>query len=81
MALTSDSLLGYLKNNVGLDTSAIQPDTPLFTSNLIDSFSLIDLIVFVESEMGAKIDPDDVQIENFDSVASILHFAQSKQGA
>jgi acyl carrier protein len=80
MALTSDSLLGYLKDNVGLDTSAIQPDTPLFTSNLIDSFSLIDLIVFVESEMGVKIDPDDVQIENFDSVASIMHFAQTKQG-
>jgi acyl carrier protein len=80
MPLTSETLFGYLKESVAIDTATIQPDTPLFTSNLIDSFSLIDLIVFVETEMGTKIDPDDVRIENFDSVAQILQFAQSKQG-
>jgi acyl carrier protein len=80
MALTSESILDYLKNNLGLDPSTIQPDTPLCTSNLVDSFTLIDLIMFVESEIGVKIDSEDVQIENFDSITSILEFAKKKQG-
>jgi acyl carrier protein len=41
----------------------------------------VDLIVFVESEMGVKIEPEEVVIENFDSVAQILRFAASKKGA
>jgi acyl carrier protein len=80
MSLTPEAVLSYLKDQVGLDTSAVTPDTALFTSNLLDSFSLVDLILFVESGMGAKIDPDDVRIENFDSISRIVHFAESKLG-
>ncbi|MEX2122606.1 MAG: acyl carrier protein [Woeseia sp.] len=81
MSLTSDSVSKYLKDEVGLDIRAITPDTALFTSNLLDSFSLVDLILFVESETGAPIDPDDVRIENFDSVSRIIRFAESRQGS
>jgi acyl carrier protein len=80
MKLTPEKLLTHLKDKAGLDASAIQPDTALFTSNLLDSFSLIDLILFVETEMDAKISPDDVRIENFDSITQILQFAESWQG-
>jgi acyl carrier protein len=78
--LTAESVSKYLKDQVGLDTSTITPETALFTSNLLDSFSLVDLILFVESETGTKIDPDDVRIENFDSVSRIIHFVNSKAG-
>lgn len=79
MKLTPEKLFAYLKDK-GLDTSAIKPDTAIFTSNLLDSISLVDLILFVETEMGTRIDPDDVRIENFDSIAQIMQFAQSRQG-
>lgn len=78
MSLTSETVSKYLHDEVGLDTRQITPETALFTSNLLDSFSLVDLILFVESETGATIDPDDVKIENFDSVARIMRFAKSK---
>lgn len=80
MTLTAESVSNYLKDKVGLDISAITPETALFTSNLLDSFSLVDLILFVESETGTKIDPDDVRIENFDSVSRIIHFVKSRAG-
>lgn len=80
MTLTSEKLLSYLRERAGLDTSNISEETPLFTSSLLDSVSLVDLIVFVESELGAKIEPEEVQIENFDSVAQILQFARAKTG-
>ena len=80
MSLTAESVSKYLKDEIGLDTGAITPETALFTSNLLDSFSLVDLILFVESETGTRIDPDDVRIENFDSVSRIIHFVKSKAG-
>ncbi len=78
MKLTPEKLFAYLKDK-GLDASAVKPDTALFTSNLLDSISLVDLILFVETEMGTRINPDDVRIENFDSIAQIMQFA-SRQG-
>jgi acyl carrier protein len=77
MILTAESISKFLKDQVGLDTSAVTSDTALFTSNLLDSFSLVDLILFVESGTGRKIDPDDVRIENFDSISRIIHFVKS----
>ena len=80
MELTAASLIDYLQTSLGLDTTDIGPDSSLFLSNFIDSFSLIDLIMFVESQIGVKIEPDEVQIDNFDSISRILQFAKSKQG-
>jgi acyl carrier protein len=79
MQLTPEKLLNYLQQKAGVDVSNVKPETALFTSNLLDSFSLVDLILFVESEMGAKIEPDDVRIENFDSISQIMQFAESRK--
>jgi acyl carrier protein len=81
MNLTAEKLFTYLRNHAGLETASLTEETNLFTSNVLDSVSLVDLIVFVESEMGARIEPEEVVIENFDSISRILRFAQSKQGA
>lgn len=79
MSVTPEAVTRYLKEQAGVDVHTITPETALFTSNLLDSFSLVDLILFVESEMAGSIDPDDVTIENFDSVDRIVRFARSKQ--
>jgi acyl carrier protein len=81
MTLTADSLLGFLQSQLGLDTASITPESPLFTSGFIDSFSLIDLIMFVESQVGTKIEPDEVQIDNFDTINRIIKFAEAKKGS
>ena len=71
----------YLRERAGLDTSSLTETTALFTSNKLDSVSLVDLIVFVETELGVRIEPEEVVIENFDSVAQILRFASNKKPA
>jgi acyl-coenzyme A synthetase/AMP-(fatty) acid ligase len=48
MTMTAESMPKFRKDQVGLDTSAVTPDTALFTSKLLDSFRLVDLILFVE---------------------------------
>ena len=80
MSLSANDLLVYLHERAGLPAGTILAETPLFTSNLLDSLSLVDLIVFVESKLeGARIDPDDVSLDNFDSVELILRFAERKR--
>ena len=75
MALSRESLLEALKDQLGVDTTAIEDESPLFSSGLIDTFSLVTLIVFIETEAQIKVQPLDVNLENLDSVARILRFA------
>jgi acyl carrier protein len=81
MTWGSDPLREFIGENLGVDVSEIEDDTPLFSSGLIDSASLVELIVFVESQGNVKFDPDDVTLDNLDSVAQILTFVSTKNGA
>ena len=81
MALTRESLIDYLHTKQGIDPSQIESDdTELFSSGLLDSFSMVDLIMFIETEGGFKLNPTDVNLENLDSVGRILAFAQEQAG-
>lgn len=74
MGITKENLLRALRDELGVDTTQIDDDTPLFSSGTIDSFSLVSLIMFIERN-GVKLEPLDVNLENLDSVARILRFA------
>lgn len=45
---------------------------PIFSSGLLDSFSVTQLICFLEDRFGVKISIADVTIEDFDSLERIL---------
>ena len=53
----------------------LDDDTGLFSGGLIDSLSVMDLVGFVEQEIGITIRPGDINLENFDSIGRILRFA------
>jgi acyl carrier protein len=46
-------------------------DEPLISSGLIDSFSLVDLALFVEQTFGVRIDDSELNAETFDSLAQL----------
>ncbi|MDY6992389.1 MAG: acyl carrier protein [Pseudomonadota bacterium] len=77
MALTSELLLDYLSQNMGLDSSQLDEKTLLFSSNLLDSFSMVDMIMFIEQEAGIKMEAGDVNLDNLDSIERILKFVHS----
>jgi acyl carrier protein len=78
VALTRDSLLDYLANEMALDISTVDDDTPLFSSSLLDSFSMVDLMMFIETSAAIKMDPTEVNLDNLDTMQSILSFASNK---
>jgi acyl carrier protein len=59
----------------------VDEDTPLFSGGLIDSLSVMDLVSFVEGEIGGTIHPADITLENFDSIGRIVRFVQKVSAA
>jgi len=76
---TEQLLMRFLSDDLNIDTAAITPVKPLFSSGIVDSFALITLMIFLESQCGFRISPLEVTLENFDSVERILQFTERKQ--
>ena len=54
-----DKLADYVQRKVSKDpTRPLEPDTPLVSSGLVDSLSLISVLVYIEDEFGVVI-PDE----------------------
>lgn len=57
----------------------IQPDEALISSGLIDSFSLMDLALFVEDTFGVRIEDTELNADTFDSLQALADLIQSRQ--
>ena len=68
-----DKLLRYVGELCRSDgeTPTIGLDTPLFESGLIDSLRVVELMAFVEHELGIRIPDDKLSMEFFRSAATI----------
>lgn len=71
LALRS-SLESLLIDSYGLSPSEFDANTPLFTSGLLDSFVLVELISFIENAQQVQIKPSAVHLENFDTINRII---------
>ena len=55
----------------------IEPDEPLLSSGLVDSFHLVDLSLFVEENFGVRIDDVELNASSFDNLNQLTAFIQS----
>lgn len=78
MALTKPELLEYLEGHARVDISELEDATELFSSGLVDSFAMVDLLQFLEKHTGSKMGPEDINLDNLDSIERILAFAASR---
>jgi acyl carrier protein len=58
----------------------ITADEALISGGLIDSFSLVDLALFVEEELGVRIDDTELNADTFDTLAQLAELIKSRQG-
>lgn len=56
----------------------ITPDEPLISNGLIDSFSLVDLSLFIENTYNVIIDNTELNRETFDSLAQLAALIESR---
>lgn len=63
----------FIQANLGVEASDISDDEPLFTSGIIDSFALLEMLSFLEREMGCKVDLAELDIEQLDSIEALAN--------
>lgn len=57
----------------------IAKEEALISSGLIDSFSLMDLALFVEDTFGVRIDDTELNAETFDSLTQLVTLIESRR--
>ena len=57
----------------------IRPDEPLLSSGLVDSFSLVDLSLFVEDRYGVRIDDTELNAQTFDTLEQLARLIESRK--
>ena len=80
MALTQDALLDYLEQQHGVASTSVNGGTALFSDGHLDSFSMVDLILFIEENAGISVGAGDVTLDNLDSIDRILRFVGERVG-
>ncbi len=79
MTLTAADLTGFMQEELGIDTADVDSSSLLFTTGIVDSFSLVSLVTFIERQCGFTVQPDDVTLENLDSIQRIVDFAAARR--
>ncbi len=77
MKLNFDDITGFLKEELGVATNDIAPETKLFSTGTIDSFGLVSLLSHLEAECSIKIRASDVNLDNFDSISRMLNYVEN----
>jgi acyl carrier protein len=63
------------------DTAALGLDDSLLGRGIVDSTGMLEIIFFIEEQLGVKISDEEMIPENLDSVSKIVQFVQAKRAA
>jgi acyl carrier protein len=75
-----ETLSEYLANEVFKQPQKkIGKDEALISSGLIDSFSLVDLALYIEDNFGVRIDDTELNAETFDTLDQLCALIRAKQ--
>lgn len=73
-------LSAFIKTNILKQPNrVIEPSEPLISSGLIDSFSLMDLALFVEDTFGVRIEDTELNAGTFDNLTQLASLIESRK--
>jgi len=56
----------------------LKPDEPLLSNGLVDSFSLVDLSLFIEKQFNVYIDNTELNPQTFDTLAQLVGLVEAR---
>ncbi|MEO0492957.1 MAG: acyl carrier protein [Actinomycetota bacterium] len=74
VATFTDALVDYIRTSVSVGNPPIEPETDLVMTGYVDSLGIVLVVEWLESQLGIEIDPGDVVIEDFESVAAMVAY-------
>lgn len=66
------------KNILKQPNRILKPDQPLLSSGLVDSFSVVDISIFVEDTFGVHLDDSELNAETFDTLDALAALIESR---
>jgi acyl carrier protein len=61
------------------DAGVLTADTSLLDSGIVDSTGVLEIIAFLEGEIGITVADEEMTPENLDSIGKIAHFVARKK--
>ena len=80
MARTSglrEQVASLLSGTLNLDVPSV--DTDLFESGVLDSLAFVDLLLALEQHFGVTTSLEDLEVDNFRSIARIADFVAARK--
>ena len=76
MISLGDRIQDFLENTLLI--GAIEKDTALIDDGCIDSLQILELVCFIEETFEVTLVADDMQVENFASIDTMVTFVSQK---
>ena len=73
-----EAIRNFLENFIGEEEFADEDD--IFERGLVSSLMAMQLVLFVEKTLGIRVESEDLDLDNFRSIARIEAFMQKKPG-
>ncbi|KKT91717.1 MAG: Phosphopantetheine-binding protein [Parcubacteria group bacterium GW2011_GWF2_45_11] len=73
-----DDILKHIKSVV-IPGSNVKPNDMLFESGVLDSFSMVELISFLENKYSIRLTEEDLIKENLETILKIAHLVEKKK--
>lgn len=61
------------------EASELSNDVSLIQEGIIDSLGIFMLVSFIDNQFGVKVEPEDVVLENFETVSKIKELIVARQ--
>lgn len=77
MSLIAEDLIRFIRDELNIEDE-FDAETELFSTAILDSVAMMNIIGFVEEKGGIEVRPADVTLENFDTVQRIVDYARDQ---
>ena len=75
----TEEVRGFVINNFLFgDGASLKDDQSFLDTGIVDSTGILELIMFLESTYGMKVEPEETTPENLDSVEKVAGFIEGK---
>jgi len=74
----TEALTSFIQDEIVLDDVIVESDTDLLLSGAVDSLGVIRITHWIEETTGVLVDPGDVTLENFQTVAKIAAYLDAR---
>ena len=80
--MIGDQLIEMITAEVSLDPShQIALETDLLLTGLVDSLGVVQIVGWIEDELGLEVDPLDVVLDNFQTVGQMVAYIDRQRVA